>query len=107
MLGADVVVAELQRLAQRQLEDLLRTRGEGDVAGGRRTALTDDLLDLLPHGLERDAERLERFGRDAFALVDQPEQDVLGADVVVVEQPGLFLREDDDTTGSIREAFKH
>ncbi len=32
VLGADVVVAELQRLAQRQLEDLLGARGEGDVA---------------------------------------------------------------------------
>ena len=32
VLGADVVVTELQRLAQRQLEHLLGTRGEGDVA---------------------------------------------------------------------------
>ena len=32
VLGADVVVAELQRLAQRQLEHLLGARGEGDVA---------------------------------------------------------------------------
>ena len=32
VLGADVVVAELQRLAQRQLEDLLGPRGERDVA---------------------------------------------------------------------------
>ena len=32
VLGADVVVTELQRLAQGQLEDLLGARGEGDVA---------------------------------------------------------------------------
>ena len=31
VLGADVVVAELQRLAQAQLENLLGARGEGDV----------------------------------------------------------------------------
>ena len=60
---------------------------------GRRAALADDLLDLAAHGLERDAERLERLGGDAFALVDQPEQDVLGADVVVVEQARFFLRQ--------------
>ena len=106
MLGADVVVAELQRLAQRQLEDLLGTRGERDVAARRRAALADDLLDLGAHGLERDAERLERLGGDAFALVDQPEQDVLGADVVVVEQARLFLRQDDDSAGPIGEAFE-
>ena len=96
VLGADVVVAELQRLAQRELQDLLGARRERDVPGGGGLALADDLLDLLAHGLERDVQGLERLGGDAFALVDQPEQDVLGADVVVVEHPRLFLREDDD-----------
>ena len=71
VLGADVVVAELQRLAQRQLEHLLRSRGERDVAGRRRAALADDLLDLVADGLERDAEALEGLGGDAFALVDE------------------------------------
>ena len=107
VLGADVVVAELQRLAQRQLEDLLGARGERDVAGRRRAALADDLLDLAAHGLERDAERLEGLGGDALALVDQPEQDVLGADVVVVEQPRFLLGEHHDPAGPVGEAFEH
>ena len=106
VLGADVVVAELQRLAERQLEDLLGAGGEGDVPGRRRAALADDLLDLAAHGLERDAERLERLGGDAFALVDQPEQDVLGADVVVVEEARLFLRQHDDSAGPVGEPFE-
>ncbi len=106
VLGADVVVAELQRLAQRELEHLLGARRERDVARGRGPALTDDLLDLAAHGLERDAERLEGLGRDAFALVDQPEQDVLGADVVVVEQPRFLLGEDDDAAGPVGESFE-
>ena len=107
VLGADVVVAELQRLAQRELEDLLRAGRERDVARRRGAAVTDDLLDLRAHGLEGDAERLEGLGGDAFALVDQPEQDVLGADVVVVEQARLFLRQDDHSAGSVGEAFEH
>ena len=106
VLGADVVVAELQRLAQRQLEDLLGPGGEGDVAAGRRAALADDLLDLAAHGLERDAERLERLGGDALALVDEPEQDVLGADVVVVEEACLLLRQDHDSAGPVGESFE-
>ena len=106
VLGADVVVAELQRLAQRQLEHLLGARRERDVAARRRPTLADDLLDLVAHGLERDAERLERLGRDAFALVDQAEEDVLGADVVVVEEPRFFLGEDDDPAGSVSKAFE-
>ena len=80
---------------------------ERDVPGGRGLALADDLFDLLTDGFERDVQRLEGLGGDAFALVDQPEQDVLGADVVVVEHPGLFLRQDDDPSGSVGETFEH
>ena len=35
VLGTDVVVAELQRFPQRQLEDLLGARRERDVPAGR------------------------------------------------------------------------
>ena len=106
MLGADVVVAELQRLAERELEDLLGPRRERDVPGRRRAALSDDLLDLAADGLQRDAERLERLGGDALTLVDQPEQDVLGADVVVVEEPSFLLGQHDDPSGSVGEPFE-
>ena len=68
--------------------------------------MADDLLDLGAHGLERDAERLERLGRDALTLVDQAEQDVLGPDVVVVEEPRLFLREDHDPPCPVGEALE-
>ena len=106
VLGADVVVAELQRLAEAQLEDLLGAGRERDVPGRRGAALADDLLDLRAHGLERDAERLERLGGDALTLVDQPEQDVLGADVAVVEEASLLLGQDDDSAGPVGEPFE-
>lgn len=38
---------------------------------------------------------------------EQPQQDVLGAEVVVVEESRLFLREDDGTAGGIGEAIEH
>ena len=107
MLGADVVVAQLQRFTQRQLEHLLRARREGDVAGRLLLPLADDVLNLLAHGVERDAQALERLGGDALALVDETEQDVLGADVVVVEHLRLFLGEDDHTTGTVGESLEH
>ena len=107
VFGADVVVAELKGLTKREFEDLLGPRSEGDVPRGRRTALTDDLLNLLTHGLEGDPQRLERLGGNALALVDQPQKDVFGADVVVVEQARFFLCQDDDSAGPIGKAFKH
>jgi len=106
VLGADVVVAELQRFAQRELEDLLGARRERDVPRRAAAALTDDLFHLAAHGLERDAERLEGLGGNAFSLMDQPEQDVLGADVVVVEQPRFLLSEDNDTAGPVGKPFE-
>ena len=107
VLGADVVVAELQRLAQRELQDLLGARGERDVPARRLLALADDLLDLRAHGLQRDAQRLQRLRGDALALVDQAQQDVLGADVVVVEHPGLFLSQDDNPPRAVGEPLEH
>ena len=83
-------------------------RGVNGMWPGRRgLALADDLLDLLAHGLEGDVQGLEGLGGDALALVDEAEQDVLGADVVVVEHPRLFLGEDHDPSGSVGEAFEH
>ena len=79
---------------------------ERDVARRRRTALADDLLDLAAHGLEGDAERLERLGGDALALVDEAEEDVLGADVVVVEEARFLLRQHHDPAGPVGEAFE-
>ena len=107
VLGTDVVVPELQRLTQRELEHLLRPRRERDVPRRGLLSLPDDLLHLFAHGVERDAQGLQRLGRDALALVDQPEKDVLGTDVVVVQHPGLLLSQDDDTAGAVGEPLEH
>ena len=77
------------------------------MPGRRRPALADDLFDLVADGLERDAEALEGLGGDAFAFVDEAQEDVLGADVAVVQQPRFLLRQHDDPPGSVGEAFEH
>src|SRR5204863_204833 len=81
--AADVAGTELHGLAQRQLEHLLGLRRERDVPGLRQRlrAAADGVLDRPPHLVQADPHRGERPGRDALALVDEPEQDVLGADV--------------------------
>ena len=52
VLGPDVAVSELERFAKRELEDLLRPRGERRRTSGRGPGQSDRLLDLLAHGLE-------------------------------------------------------
>src|SRR4029079_1494336 len=107
VLGADVVVTELQRLAERQLQILRGARRERDVTRRRRAALADDLFDLVANGFERDAEAFECLGRDAFTFVDEAEENVLGADVAVTQQPCFFLSQHHDPPGPVGEAFKH
>ena len=94
VLGADVVVTQLKRLTEGQLEDLLRTWRERrrPRRGGPRWP--DRLLDFLAHGLQRDAERLERLGRDPLALVNEAEQDVLGPDEAVIQEACFLLSQD-------------
>ena len=68
--------------------------------------MADELLHLAANGLERDPERLEGLGGHALALVDEAEEDVLGADVVVVEQARLFLGEYHDPPGPVGEPLE-
>jgi hypothetical protein len=106
VLGADVVVAERERLAEGQLEHLLGARGEWDLAGGHLLAGADDADDLGADPLDGDVQRLEDAGGQALLLAQQAEQDVLGADVVVLERPGLLLGEDDHLTGPLCESLE-
>ena len=91
--------AEGQRFAQREFEHFLRARGERDLAGRDLVALADDALDLRAHLLDRDVEGLEHCGRHAVLLAEEAEQQVLGADVVVLQRAGLVLRQDHDLLG--------
>src|SRR4029453_6452731 len=90
-LGADVVVAQRERLAQRKLEHLLRARGERDLAGRHLVALADDPGDLGANLFNRDVERLEDAGSKTLLLAEQAEQDVLGSDVVVLQRACFVL----------------
>jgi hypothetical protein len=107
VLGADVVVAERQGLAQRELQHLLRARSERDLAGGDLVALSHDAGDLGAHLLDGDVQRLEDACGQPLLLAEEAEQDVLRPDVVVLQRSGLVLRKDDHLAGSFGETLKH
>src|SRR5262245_7209337 len=87
VLGADVVVTEAERFAQRELQHLLRARREWNLTGRDLVALADDACNLCAHFLDGDVERLEDARRKTLLFPKEPEQDVLSADVVVLERP--------------------
>jgi len=103
VLGADVLVPEVQRLLQRPLQHLLGRQRERDVGRGRFLAMAGDLLDPVPRFLQRDAQRLQHTGGDAFFLGEQAEQEMLGSDGTAAEFPGLVLRQDEDPSGPVGE----
>ena len=106
-LGADVLVAHLEALAQRQLEHLLRARRKRDVPGDGLRAVADNFDDLAAHVIEIDAHLLERLRGDALAFLNQAEQDVLRAHVIVVELARFFLRQHDHAPCSVRKPLEH
>ena len=128
----DVPVAERERLAQRELERLLRLRAHPHVAAAaappRQRPRPERLLDRAAHRLEVDADRgqrvrveLLRRGADRRlqlavpesqrrrkpAARRDPEQQVLRAEVVVAERGGLLVRARHHVARVPREAVEH
>jgi hypothetical protein len=63
----------------------------------------EELEHLFAHVLELDAEVRQDLGGDALVLLDEPEQEVLGADVVVPEVARLLHGELEHLLGARRE----
>ena len=103
VLRADVVVAEAARLVDRQLDDPLRARGQADLADDRAIAAADDELDGGPDLGQLDVHVLEDARGHTLALADEAEEQVLRADVVVVEPLRLVLSQGQDLARAIRE----
>ena len=103
VLGADVVVAEAARLVDGQLDDALRARGQPNLTDDGAIAPPDDELDRGADLGELDVHVLEHARGDALALAHQPEEQVLRADVVVVEPLRLVLRQCQDFARPVRE----
>ena len=88
-LVEDLTVATLFVVAALAGTDAGAGRGlfAAAATGGTRRALVagEQLDDLLAHTGEIGAELDEHLSGDAFTFTDEPEQDVLGTDVVVAE----------------------
>jgi hypothetical protein len=110
VFGPDVVMIEVAGFFDRVLDDLLGARGVRQpahhdlVPAGARL---DDSLDLEADLPQVDVEVLQDVGGDPRALLDQPQQDVLGADVLVVEPLCFLVGELHHLPGAVRESLVH
>ncbi len=76
------------------------------MSTGGLLALADHLHDLLAHRVEVDAQSLQGSCGHSFAFADEAEQDVLGADVAVIQQARLFLGQNNDSASPVGEPLK-
>ncbi len=108
VLGADVVVAQVAGLFHRILDHFLGPGRLRQLAHGHHvgTAL-HELLDLQADLAEIDLEVLQHVGGHAAAFLDQAEQDVLGADVFVIEPLGLLVCQLHHLAGAVSKSFVH
>ena len=106
MLRADVVVSESTRLINGELDHLLGARGEADLAEHWSLTTPDDELHRLAHLDELNVEVLKDLGGDTFTLTNESEEEVLRADVVVVEALCLVLSERQHLPGTVRKAIE-
>ena len=102
VLGADVAVVEPARLFDGELDDLLGARRQANLAGHRLLAAADDEFDGGADLVELDAEVVEDLGGYTVAFANEAEEQVLGANVVVVEALGFFLCEGQNAARSFR-----
>ena len=108
VLGRDVGLAVRHGLAVGTLEHALGARRERDVPAGDGLVLAGG---EAAHGGERlvvgDVELGERLGGDPLALLDQGEQQVLGAHIHLPEATGLVLGEAHHLAGLVGKLLKH
>src|SRR5687767_10365937 len=91
-------MVQLAGLTHRELQHLLGARGIREIGARRLRGLTllDRLLDLLLDLVQLDVQVLEDGGRNALALANEPEQNVLRSHVLVVEARRLLTSHRED-----------
>src|SRR5262245_30757276 len=108
MLGADVVVAHQTSFFDRKFEHLFSFRGEGDFPHHQGVEATWEVaLNFLLELLEIDTQLLQDGDGDAATVLQYSQQDMLGPEILMMIALGLFPRQDNDPSRSLRESLEH
>ena len=108
VLGADIGMIQRLGFLAGQREHFLHARRVGNVADhlGLRAG-ADLFLDFHPDGLEIEPHLLQNVDRHALAQLDQAEQKMLGADVIVVEAVRFFASKREHLLGARSEIIHY
>lgn len=90
MLSADIVMIEAISLFNRVLNHLLGAGRQLLVSDHRALAGANDKFNCAARLRQLHPQLIEHAGRDPFALADQPQQNMLGADIWMVKRARLF-----------------
>ena len=92
VLGADIIMVEVAGLLHRVFDHLLGPRGLRQLAHRHHVgAALHELLDFHADLPQVDVEVFEHVGSHTAALLDEAEEHVLGADVLVVKPLGFLI----------------
>src|SRR2546421_9053945 len=106
MFCSDIVMIEAASFIDGQLDHLFGTRRQADFTRDEVIPTANYIFDGLTCLLEIDSQSREHFAGHALPLPEQAKQQMLGADVVVVEALRLFLGELHDFSGPLGEPVK-
>ncbi len=105
---AYIIVIQVPGFLDGVFDDFLGPGGLGQLAHGDHVrAALDQFFDFQADLAQIHVEVLQHVGADAAAFLDQAEQDVLRADVFVVEALGFLVGQGHDLARPIRKSFEH
>ena len=108
MLGADIVMVEIARLFDRVLDHLLGARSLWKLAHRDHFRATlDELLHLEADLAEVDVEVFQHIGADTRPFLNEAEQDVLSADVLVIQPLGLLVCQGHHLACTVGQSLEH
>jgi hypothetical protein len=94
-------MAHLAGFIYSQFNDALGAGGKAGSGGGCLFSWTDNILHGGTHFGEADTHIYQHTGGYTLLFLNQPQQYVLGAYVVVVKALGFFLSQAKNTAGSL------
>ena len=108
VLGADIGVLQAFGFLSGKSENFFDARSVGNVAHhlGLRAG-ADLFFDLHAHGFEVEAHFLKDINGNTLSELDQPEKQMFGADIVVIEAVGFLAGEGENLLGAWSEVVHH